>query len=144
MGSVIDQHRVFNISSGPGVGSARAKDLALLNDICVFTTLGKPIPKSWEWQNCPEGAASGLTQQRTVASCPAPMLIHGLCFPVPFPGVKQEQLSPRSQASQPESLVLQPSQEGSILRGEHPGREARAPALGREGGREGCWYCQAC
>ncbi|NXX95090.1 NCOR2 protein, partial [Centropus bengalensis] len=36
---------------------------------------------------------------------------------VPFPGVKQEQLSPRSQASQPESLVLQPSQEGSILRG---------------------------
>ncbi|XP_061866417.1 nuclear receptor corepressor 2 isoform X9 [Colius striatus] len=36
---------------------------------------------------------------------------------VPFPGVKQEQLSPRSQASQPESLVLQPTQEGSILRG---------------------------
>uniref|UniRef100_A0A8B9T092 Nuclear receptor corepressor 2 n=1 Tax=Anas platyrhynchos TaxID=8839 RepID=A0A8B9T092_ANAPL len=36
---------------------------------------------------------------------------------VPFPGVKQEQLSPRSQASQPESLVMQPAQEGSILRG---------------------------
>uniref|UniRef100_A0A8C4XTM9 Nuclear receptor corepressor 2 n=1 Tax=Falco tinnunculus TaxID=100819 RepID=A0A8C4XTM9_FALTI len=50
---------------------------------------------------------------------------------VPFPGVKQEQLSPRSQASQPESLVLQPSQEGSILRGE---------ALGAAGG-EGCWHC---
>uniref|UniRef100_A0A8B9QJT5 Nuclear receptor corepressor 2 n=1 Tax=Apteryx owenii TaxID=8824 RepID=A0A8B9QJT5_APTOW len=37
---------------------------------------------------------------------------------VPFPGVKQEQLSPRSQANQPESLVMQPAQEGSILRGE--------------------------
>ncbi|XP_067163356.1 nuclear receptor corepressor 2 isoform X12 [Apteryx mantelli] len=36
---------------------------------------------------------------------------------VPFPGVKQEQLSPRSQANQPESLVMQPAQEGSILRG---------------------------
>ncbi|XP_064378102.1 nuclear receptor corepressor 2 isoform X9 [Dromaius novaehollandiae] len=36
---------------------------------------------------------------------------------VPFPGVKQEQLSPRSQANQPESLVMQPAPEGSILRG---------------------------
>ncbi|NWX97085.1 NCOR2 protein, partial [Nothoprocta ornata] len=36
---------------------------------------------------------------------------------VPFPGVKQEQLSPRSQANQPESLVMQPAAEGSILRG---------------------------
>ncbi|XP_042684518.1 nuclear receptor corepressor 2 isoform X10 [Centrocercus urophasianus] len=36
---------------------------------------------------------------------------------VPFPGVKQEQLSPRSQASQPESLVMQPAPEGSVLRG---------------------------
>ncbi|TFK14040.1 DNA fragmentation factor subunit alpha [Platysternon megacephalum] len=36
---------------------------------------------------------------------------------VPFPGVKQEQLSPRSQANQPESLVMQTSQESSILRG---------------------------
>uniref|UniRef100_A0A8C2U8R0 Nuclear receptor corepressor 2 n=1 Tax=Coturnix japonica TaxID=93934 RepID=A0A8C2U8R0_COTJA len=36
---------------------------------------------------------------------------------VPFPGVKQEQLSPRSQASQPESLVMQPASEGSVLRG---------------------------
>lgn len=39
------------------------------------------------------------------------------CFPVPFPGVKQEQLSPRSQAGQPESLVMQTSQESSVLRG---------------------------
>ncbi|KAM7144644.1 nuclear receptor corepressor 2 isoform 2-T2 [Macrochelys suwanniensis] len=36
---------------------------------------------------------------------------------VPFPGVKQEQLSPRSQANQPESLVMQTSQESCILRG---------------------------
>uniref|UniRef100_A0A670KEA2 Nuclear receptor corepressor 2 n=1 Tax=Podarcis muralis TaxID=64176 RepID=A0A670KEA2_PODMU len=36
---------------------------------------------------------------------------------VPFPGVKQEQLSPRSQAGQPESLVVQTSQENSVLRG---------------------------
>uniref|UniRef100_A0A8C0GPD2 Nuclear receptor corepressor 2 n=1 Tax=Chelonoidis abingdonii TaxID=106734 RepID=A0A8C0GPD2_CHEAB len=36
---------------------------------------------------------------------------------VPFPGVKQEQLSPRSQANQPESLVMQTSQESSIMRG---------------------------
>uniref|UniRef100_A0A8C3IQF6 Nuclear receptor corepressor 2 n=1 Tax=Chrysemys picta bellii TaxID=8478 RepID=A0A8C3IQF6_CHRPI len=36
---------------------------------------------------------------------------------LPFPGVKQEQLSPRSQANQPESLVMQTSQESSILRG---------------------------
>ncbi|XP_031448544.1 nuclear receptor corepressor 2 isoform X9 [Phasianus colchicus] len=36
---------------------------------------------------------------------------------VPFPGVKQEQLSPRSQASQPESLVMQLAPEGSVLRG---------------------------
>uniref|UniRef100_A0A8D0L9B1 Uncharacterized protein n=1 Tax=Sphenodon punctatus TaxID=8508 RepID=A0A8D0L9B1_SPHPU len=36
---------------------------------------------------------------------------------VPFPGVKQEQLSPRSQANQPESLVMQMSQESSVLRG---------------------------
>lgn len=57
------------------------------------------------------------------AAAPCPVLIRGSCFPVPFPGVKQEQLSPRSQASQPESLVLQPSQEGSILRGEE--REGR-------------------
>uniref|UniRef100_A0A8B9BUA0 Nuclear receptor corepressor 2 n=1 Tax=Anser brachyrhynchus TaxID=132585 RepID=A0A8B9BUA0_9AVES len=49
---------------------------------------------------------------------------------VPFPGVKQEQLSPRSQASQPESLVMQPSQEGSILRGER----AAVPQRGRAGG----------
>ncbi|KAJ7309744.1 hypothetical protein JRQ81_007808 [Phrynocephalus forsythii] len=36
---------------------------------------------------------------------------------VPFPGVKQEQLSPRSQAGQPESLAVQTSQENSVLRG---------------------------
>nr|XP_056715065.1 nuclear receptor corepressor 2 [Euleptes europaea] len=36
---------------------------------------------------------------------------------VPFPSVKQEQLSPRSQASQPENLVVQTSQESSVLRG---------------------------
>ncbi|XP_063171740.1 nuclear receptor corepressor 2 [Candoia aspera] len=36
---------------------------------------------------------------------------------VPFPGVKQEQLSPRSQAGQSESLVAQASQESSVLRG---------------------------
>ncbi|KAG8146498.1 hypothetical protein E2320_012819, partial [Naja naja] len=36
---------------------------------------------------------------------------------VPFSGVKQEQLSPRSQACQPESLVVQTSQESSVLRG---------------------------
>uniref|UniRef100_A0A670ZVR4 Nuclear receptor corepressor 2 n=1 Tax=Pseudonaja textilis TaxID=8673 RepID=A0A670ZVR4_PSETE len=36
---------------------------------------------------------------------------------VPFPGVKQEQLSPRSQTCQPESLVVQTSQESSVLRG---------------------------
>uniref|UniRef100_A0A8C8SF53 Nuclear receptor corepressor 2 n=1 Tax=Pelusios castaneus TaxID=367368 RepID=A0A8C8SF53_9SAUR len=36
---------------------------------------------------------------------------------VPFPGVKQEQLSPRSQANQPEGLVMQMSQESCILRG---------------------------
>ncbi|XP_061459047.1 nuclear receptor corepressor 2 isoform X2 [Rhineura floridana] len=36
---------------------------------------------------------------------------------VPFPGVKQEQLSPRSQAGQPEGLVVQTSQESSGLRG---------------------------
>ncbi|XP_042297276.1 nuclear receptor corepressor 2 isoform X6 [Sceloporus undulatus] len=36
---------------------------------------------------------------------------------VPFPGVKQEQLSPRSQAGQPEGLVVQTSQENSVLRG---------------------------
>ncbi|XP_053135132.1 nuclear receptor corepressor 2 isoform X9 [Hemicordylus capensis] len=36
---------------------------------------------------------------------------------VPFPGVKQEQLSPRSQAGQPDSLVIQTSQESSVLRG---------------------------
>uniref|UniRef100_A0A8D2LCG8 Nuclear receptor corepressor 2 n=1 Tax=Varanus komodoensis TaxID=61221 RepID=A0A8D2LCG8_VARKO len=36
---------------------------------------------------------------------------------VPFPGVKQEQLSPRSQAGQPESLAVQTSQESSVLRG---------------------------
>ncbi|XP_054852699.1 nuclear receptor corepressor 2 isoform X2 [Eublepharis macularius] len=36
---------------------------------------------------------------------------------VPFPGVKQEQLSPRSHASQPENLVVQTSQESSVLRG---------------------------
>ncbi|XP_077165456.1 nuclear receptor corepressor 2 isoform X3 [Paroedura picta] len=36
---------------------------------------------------------------------------------VPFPGVKQEQLSPRSQAGQPENLVVQTSQENSVLRG---------------------------
>ncbi|KAM4707636.1 nuclear receptor corepressor 2 isoform 2-T2 [Discoglossus pictus] len=35
---------------------------------------------------------------------------------VPFLGVKQEQLSPRSQPSQPENLVMQPSQESSIFR----------------------------
>ncbi|KAL8180185.1 UNVERIFIED_CONTAM: nuclear receptor corepressor 2 [Gekko kuhli] len=35
----------------------------------------------------------------------------------PFLGVKQEQLSPRSQASQPENLVVQTSQESSVLRG---------------------------
>lgn len=57
-------------------------------------------------------------------------LICASCFPVPFPGVKQEQLSPRSQASQPESLVMQPSQEGSILRGER----AAVPQRGRAGG----------
>lgn len=56
-------------------------------------------------------------------------LICASCFPVPFPGVKQEQLSPRSQASQPESLVMQPSQEGSILRGER----AAVPQRGRSG-----------
>lgn len=57
-------------------------------------------------------------------------LICASCFPVPFPGVKQEQLSPRSQASQPESLVMQPAQEGSILRGER----AAVPQRGRAGG----------
>ncbi|XP_028912694.1 nuclear receptor corepressor 2 isoform X9 [Ornithorhynchus anatinus] len=36
---------------------------------------------------------------------------------VSFPGVKQEQLSPRSQANQPESLVIQTGQETSVLRG---------------------------
>ncbi|KAJ6656603.1 hypothetical protein lerEdw1_003490 [Lerista edwardsae] len=36
---------------------------------------------------------------------------------VPFPGVKQEQLSPRSQASQPENLATQAAQENSVLRG---------------------------
>ncbi|XP_038618365.1 nuclear receptor corepressor 2 [Tachyglossus aculeatus] len=36
---------------------------------------------------------------------------------VSFPGVKQEQLSPRSQANQPESLVIQTAQETSVLRG---------------------------
>ncbi|XP_026547666.1 nuclear receptor corepressor 2-like [Notechis scutatus] len=36
---------------------------------------------------------------------------------VPFSGVKQEQLSPRSQTCQPESLVVQTSQESSVLRG---------------------------
>uniref|UniRef100_A0A8D2LCY1 Nuclear receptor corepressor 2 n=1 Tax=Varanus komodoensis TaxID=61221 RepID=A0A8D2LCY1_VARKO len=34
---------------------------------------------------------------------------------VPFPGVKQEQLSPRSQAGQPESLAVQTSQESASL-----------------------------
>ncbi|XP_053557806.1 nuclear receptor corepressor 2 isoform X4 [Bombina bombina] len=36
---------------------------------------------------------------------------------VPFLGVKQEQLSPRSQPNQPENLVVQTSQESSVFRG---------------------------
>lgn len=75
------------------------------------------------WHRC-------LEQRRAATLCPAPTLIHGYCFPVPFPGVKQEQLSPRSQASQPESLVLQPSQEGSILRGEEPAEGSAGSGMG--------------
>ncbi|XP_073532257.1 nuclear receptor corepressor 2 isoform X5 [Phyllobates terribilis] len=37
--------------------------------------------------------------------------------PVPFLAVKQEQLSPKSQPSQPENLVMQTTQESSIFRG---------------------------
>ncbi|XP_073442235.1 nuclear receptor corepressor 2 isoform X14 [Dendrobates tinctorius] len=36
---------------------------------------------------------------------------------LPFLAVKQEQLSPKSQSSQPENLVMQTTQEGSIFRG---------------------------
>nr|XP_033811631.1 nuclear receptor corepressor 2 isoform X4 [Geotrypetes seraphini] len=36
---------------------------------------------------------------------------------VPFPGVKEEQLSPRSQSNQSEGLVIQTSQESSMFRG---------------------------
>ncbi|KAM8962053.1 nuclear receptor corepressor 2 isoform 2-T2 [Pelodytes ibericus] len=40
---------------------------------------------------------------------------------VPFSAVKQEQLSPRSQQSQPENLVMQTPQESSIFRGTSQG-----------------------
>lgn len=49
----------FQCQLWSGVGSARVKDLALLDAICAFTTLGKPIPRGWAWQRCPEGAAPG-------------------------------------------------------------------------------------
>lgn len=56
------------------------------------------------------GGSRRLGKKKATLTCAS-------CFPVPFPGVKQEQLSPRSQASQPESLVMQPAPEGSVLRG---------------------------
>lgn len=68
------------------------------------------------------GGSRRLGKKKATLTCAS-------CFPVPFPGVKQEQLSPRSQASQPESLVMQPAPEGSVLRGEH----AAVPWCGREG-----------
>ncbi|MEE6526372.1 hypothetical protein FKM82_026994 [Ascaphus truei] len=56
----------------------------------------------------------------TDLSCSA-LSYSALSLIVPFLGVKQEQLSPRSQQNQPENLVMQTAHESSIFRGTSQG-----------------------
>ncbi|NXP50111.1 NCOR2 protein, partial [Heliornis fulica] len=101
--------RLANISNPPPLISS-TKHPSVLERPVGSISQGMPIqlhtPYSSEHAKVPVGS---ITMGLPLTMDPKKL--------VPFPGVKQEQLSPRSQASQLESLVLQPSQEGSILRG---------------------------
>uniref|UniRef100_A0A8C3IQY1 Nuclear receptor corepressor 2 n=1 Tax=Chrysemys picta bellii TaxID=8478 RepID=A0A8C3IQY1_CHRPI len=126
-------------SRSPAVGDKEGKmrprviaQSGVHNNIYVLS-IAHPIPL-----NLHESSRSGLqrlsnisnppplissTKHPSVLERPISSISQVRCHPgaavlsLPFPGVKQEQLSPRSQANQPESLVMQTSQESSILRG---------------------------
>uniref|UniRef100_A0A8C3PET7 Nuclear receptor corepressor 2 n=1 Tax=Chrysemys picta bellii TaxID=8478 RepID=A0A8C3PET7_CHRPI len=112
--------------------AAAIPPIVIHNNIYVLS-IAHPIPL-----NLHESSRSGLqrlsnisnppplissTKHPSVLERPISSISQVRCHPgaavlsLPFPGVKQEQLSPRSQANQPESLVMQTSQESSILRG---------------------------
>ncbi|XP_074868476.1 nuclear receptor corepressor 2 isoform X4 [Carettochelys insculpta] len=101
--------RLSNISNPPPLISS-AKHLSVLEQPLGSISQGVPIqlhtPYSSEHAKVPVGS---ITMGLPLTMDPKKL--------VPFPGVKQEQLSPRSQANQPESLVMQTSQESAVLRG---------------------------
>ncbi|XP_065424766.1 nuclear receptor corepressor 2 isoform X27 [Chrysemys picta bellii] len=101
--------RLSNISNPPPLISSTKHPSVLERPISSISQ-GVPIqlhtPYSSEHAKVPVGS---ITMGLPLTMDPKKL--------VPFPGVKQEQLSPRSQANQPESLVIQTSQESSILRG---------------------------
>uniref|UniRef100_A0A674K652 Nuclear receptor corepressor 2 n=1 Tax=Terrapene triunguis TaxID=2587831 RepID=A0A674K652_9SAUR len=101
--------RLSNISNPPPLISS-TKHPSVLERSIGSISQGVPIqlhtPYSSEHAKVPVGS---ITMGLPLTMDPKKL--------VPFPGVKQEQLSPRSQANQPESLVMQTSQESSILRG---------------------------
>ncbi|XP_053862059.1 nuclear receptor corepressor 2 isoform X10 [Malaclemys terrapin pileata] len=101
--------RLSNISNPPPLISSTKHPSVLERPISSISQ-GVPIqlhtPYSSEHAKVPVGS---ITMGLPLTMDPKKL--------VPFPGVKQEQLSPRSQANQPESLVMQASQESSILRG---------------------------
>ncbi|XP_034647080.1 nuclear receptor corepressor 2 isoform X5 [Trachemys scripta elegans] len=101
--------RLSNISNPPPLISSTKHPSVLERPISSISQ-GVPIqlhtPYSSEHAKVPVGS---ITMGLPLTMDPKKL--------VPFPGVKQEQLSPRSQANQHESLVMQTSQESSILRG---------------------------
>ncbi|XP_067395809.1 nuclear receptor corepressor 2 isoform X6 [Emydura macquarii macquarii] len=101
--------RLSNISNPPPLISS-TKHPSILERPTSSISQGVPIqlhtPYSSEHAKVPVGS---ITMGLPLTMDPKKL--------VPFPGVKQEQLSPRSQANQPESLVMQTSQESCILRG---------------------------
>uniref|UniRef100_K7F5K1 Nuclear receptor corepressor 2 n=1 Tax=Pelodiscus sinensis TaxID=13735 RepID=K7F5K1_PELSI len=101
--------RLSNISNPPPLISS-TKHLSVLERPIGSISQGVPIqlhtPYSSEHAKVPVGS---ITMGLPLTMDPKKL--------VPFPGIKQEQLSPRSQANQPESLVMQTSQESTILRG---------------------------
>uniref|UniRef100_A0A8C4YPS2 Nuclear receptor corepressor 2 n=1 Tax=Gopherus evgoodei TaxID=1825980 RepID=A0A8C4YPS2_9SAUR len=108
-GSRSGLQRLSNISSPPPLISS-TKHPSVLERPVSSISQGVPIqlhtPYSSEHAKVPVGS---ITMGLPLTVDPKKL--------VPFPGIKQEQLSPRSQANQPESLVMQMSQECSILRG---------------------------
>ncbi|XP_053327902.1 nuclear receptor corepressor 2 isoform X3 [Spea bombifrons] len=100
--------RISSISNPPPLISS-SKHTAAIERSMGSISQGVPIPL-----HAPYGSEHAKVPMGLPLSVDSKKL-------VPFLAVKQEQLSPRSQQSQPETLVMQTAQEGSIFRGTSQG-----------------------